>query len=204
MGHAGPSVPFLGGHDDLGRSQHVVAVAVALAVDLDDRAARGALDRLLGNRLVAVRVERLALRRVLLDSHARERRQQLVLHEADAVGQVVVAVLGLGLGGVQRAGEVVDRGQELARELRDAARLGLRDVAAGALAHVVELGHRAQGLVAGVGRVFLRLGFGGLGVGGVLVLGLGDAGLRRARLGHGGAVAVGRRDRDLVGLGGVV
>src|SRR5919107_1904308 len=89
--------PFLCGHDDLVRSQHVVAVAVALAVDLDDRAARRALHRLLGDRLVAVGVERLALRRVGLDAHARERREQLVLDEADAVGQVVVAVLGLGL-----------------------------------------------------------------------------------------------------------
>ena len=50
--------------------------------------------------------------------------EQLVLDEPDAVGQVVVAVLGLGLGGVERALEVVERGQQLLGELGDAAGLG--------------------------------------------------------------------------------
>src|SRR4051794_232200 len=192
--------PLLRGHDDLGRPQHVVAIAVALAVDLDDRPALGALDGLLGDRLVAVRVERLALRRVLLDPHARERRQQLVLHEPDAVGQVVVAVLGLRLGGVERAREVVQRGQELAGELRDAAGLGLRDVAARALADVVELGHCAQVLVLVVGLGRLRLGLRR----GRVVGRLRDARRGRAGLGLGRAVGVRRRDRDLVGPGRAV
>ena len=68
-------------------------------------------------------------------------------------------------------------GSSSRRELGDAAGLGLRDVAARALAHVVELGHRAQVLVAvvGLGR---RLG---LGLGRV-VRGLGDARRGRVRL----------------------
>src|SRR3954471_136543 len=198
----GHPCPLLRGDDDLGRSQHVVAIPVALAVDLDDRPGLRALDGLLGDRLVAVRVERLALRRVLLDPDARERGEQLVLHEPDAVGQVMVAVLGLRLGRVERAREVVDRGQELAGQLGDAAALGLRDVAAGALADIVELGHRAQVLVAvvGLGRPGI---LGRLGLLGGVVLRLRDARLGRARLGRRGAI-VGRRDRDLVGLGPAV
>src|SRR6185503_6785565 len=184
--------PFLRRHDDLGRPQHVVSVAVALAVDLDDRPARGALDGLLGDRLVAVGVERLALGRVGLDPHARKRRQQLVLDEPDAVGQVVVAVLGLGLGGVERPREVVDRGQQLLRQLGDAASLGLRDVAARALAHVVELRHRAEVLVAVVGL--------GRGLG-LRLRGLGDAGRGGVRLRAGRAVAAVRRGHRRLRLG---
>jgi hypothetical protein len=118
-----------------------------------------------------VRIEALALGRVGLDADARQRAEQLALHEADAVGQVVVAVLGLGLGRRQGALEVVQRRQQLAGELEDAARLGGADVAARALAHVVELGDGAQPLVLVVGL----LGSGLLGDGR-----LGD-GLARAR-----------------------
>src|SRR5206468_3874961 len=101
--------------------------------------------------LVAVRVEALALRRLGLDPDAGERREQLLLDEADALRQVVVAVLGLVLGGGQRAVEVVERGQQLAGEARRAAALGGGDVAPRALADVVELGDRAEPLVLVVG-----------------------------------------------------
>src|SRR5689334_14333123 len=148
-------------------------MAVARAVDLDDGARLGAVGRrLLGDRLVAMRIEPLALRRVGLDADARERGEQLGLDEADPVGEVVVAVLGLGLGGRQRALEVVERGQKLTREPRDAARLGDVDVALGALAHVVELGRRPQPLVLVVGLLWRRLGLDGLGLGGLGLHGL--------------------------------
>ncbi len=81
-------------------------------------------------------------------------------------------------------------GSSSLRQLGDAAGLGLRDVAARALAHVVELGHRAQVLVAVVGL--------GRGLG-LRLRGLGDAGRGGVRLRAGRAVAAVRRGHRRLG-----
>jgi hypothetical protein len=107
-----------------GRSTSV-AIGVAGAVDLDDGAGLGAVDGLLGDGLVAVRVEALALGRVGLDAHARERAEQLVFTRADAVVRWWSRSRAAPRRR-QRALEVVERGQQLAREAEDAARSAAR------------------------------------------------------------------------------
>ena len=147
LGHVAPSR-----HDDLGGPQDVVAVAVAGAGRPRRRARPRRRRRAAGPRPRGGggRSARPWASRARCPTRASAPSSSL-LHEADAVGQVVVAVLGLGLGGRQRALEVVQRRQQLARELGDAARLGGADVAARALATLSSSAARAQPLVLVVG-----------------------------------------------------
>src|SRR4051794_5776950 len=174
------------GDHDLRGPEDLLLVAVARLVDLHDGAGLGALERLLGHGLVLVGVEDLALGRELLDPDARQRAEQLLLDQPDALGQVMLGVGLLGLGGDQRPVQVVQRRQQLAGQARDAARLRDLDVAARALAHVVGLGRRPQVQVLVV-RSVRRLGRGVLRQpGDVLVAGrrLGRLGLGRLGLGR--------------------
>ena len=129
----------LSGHEHACRSEHAVTEAVALLEDLGHQSGLHALDRLLCDGLVQLRVERLALRRERLDADALERREQVGLDELDPLGQLRVVLADR----LQCAVEVVDRGQQLLCQLGDAAILRERRIARGALAVVLEVGLRA-------------------------------------------------------------
>ena len=130
---------LLPGHDHARGAQHALAPAVAALVDLDHGAGLGALERLLGHGLVVLGIKRLALGRVRLDVGPLERGDQVGVDVLDPGDQRPVAVCLGGRGVGQRAIEVVDRGQQLERELDRPALLRRRRLPRRPLAVVLEL-----------------------------------------------------------------
>src|SRR5581483_358433 len=122
-------------HDHPRRAQHALAEAVALLQNLD----LGALVRVGGlreQRLLRVRVER-PVRRDLDEALLRERVGEGAIHEPHTFLELCLLVLG---GGLERALEIVEHGQELLHEPlgRTADEVGL--VACDPLLVVLELG----------------------------------------------------------------
>src|SRR3984885_2813547 len=123
-------------HHHARRPDHDLTEPVATLVDLDHGTGLGALDRLLGDRLVQLGIEALALGREALDAR----------HEGLCAVVGWVAVGGRHqLRGLKRAVEVVDRGQQFLGQLGDAALLGGRRLAGGPLAVVLKVGLGAPG-----------------------------------------------------------
>ena len=114
---------------------------VTRLIDLDDRPGLGAVDRLLGDRFVELRVEPLALRREQLDADALERRDQLVVDQLDALssGSSLAAA---DRSAATRRSRLSIAGSSSLRELGDAALLGGGRLARRALAVVLEVGLR--------------------------------------------------------------
>src|SRR3954468_5959464 len=95
-----------GPHDDVRR-------AIALLYDVDHGPGLCTLLRTHRQRLVHVRVERVALRLDRLDARTRERALELAVHEPDALDERVALALGRD---AQRPLEVVDDRQDLANQ----------------------------------------------------------------------------------------
>lgn len=84
-----------------------------MLVNLDHGSRRLPFGWLLSDGLVLVRIERLAKRRVADYPGATEGREQLLLHQLNATDQLWVGALRVGLGGFDRAVEIVKRRQQL-------------------------------------------------------------------------------------------
>src|SRR5688500_8957930 len=102
------------------RAEHRAVQLVALLDTVENQARLLAPTR--GQRLVELRIERLALRAEALDPLAFEQSQELTVNHLHAVGEVLLALAR----GRQSALEVVDHRQQLAHErgLRPLSRLG--------------------------------------------------------------------------------
>ena len=155
LGHASGRRPldrFAAGDDDGGRAQQAPVEDVARAHDLEDLLRLHVRARLVGYRLVLVRVEGLAQRIDLLQPVGRKRGLELLLHELDSARER----LELGLRLLRRGepeGQVVQRGQEVLEEPGRGEEAQLLLLAHGPSAEILEVGRGAQVAVAVLRRL---------------------------------------------------
>src|SRR5207245_1372438 len=185
------------GDPDQRRAQQPVAVRIALAVNLHHRSFRDARDRLVGEGLVTLGVERLAQRVLELHALRFQDRQELAARQLDPLAQRGVAAFG-----PQRAIEVVEHGAERLQHVGDGVRSRVFTLALHALAEVLELRPAAEQLLLelislAAQRLQLLPGGGGktldVDAGEAGLLGRGGTGRVRGR--HGGRGGLRRRHR---------
>src|SRR5581483_8255889 len=181
-------------HPDHRRAQQPVVQHIARLQYLDDRAGGLAAVLRLEDRLVEIVVEALALGVDAADAVAFEGGEQLALGRRDPFDEAArLLVLDLAGGyAVERAAQIVGRGEQVAGKTGDGVALRLRALALAAAPGVLGLGERAQQAV----LALVELGF-ERGDPRRRRLGFGDRGLGTS-FGLGGRVVGGRRRLVLV------
>src|SRR5580658_6689708 len=126
---------LLGGNQNPRWANDALTQPVTGLIDLDDHARVRALNGPLGHRLVLGRVEGVARGPEGLDADTTQRRAQLCPHEAHALQQRIILRRRL-----ERAVEIVERREQLLRELYHPALLSGRGLARNPLTVVLEVG----------------------------------------------------------------